>query len=260
MLFRYIFLLLFVSNVFSQEKGLVYYGFIDAIGIGNSKGPDYNSYLLFNKEQSYYVTCKDSLENVIEKEAQKTYENEEGGGAIYNGLKVSEKGDQVVYHIEKNTMWSNFLYEKQIYVKEVAPKIDWKIGKETKKIGVFNCKRATANFRGRNYTAWFTTEIPLPFGPWKFQGLPGLILEVYDTNKNVHWYFKTIEYPSKSNEKLKYISKPVKEKLNSYSEYKLLQKKIKEKATDKNKLISKQFPGVTFIDPEIKQMFIECEE
>ncbi|WP_152378463.1 hypothetical protein [Flavobacterium haoranii] len=101
MLFRYIFLLLFVSNVFSQEKGLVYYGFIDAIGIGNSKGPDYNSYLLFNKEQSYYVTCKDSLENVIEKEAQKTYENEEGGGAIYNGLKVSEKGDQVVYHIEK---------------------------------------------------------------------------------------------------------------------------------------------------------------
>lgn len=248
----------FISSI--AQKGYIEYGYIEAFSIGNSKGPDYNSYLLFNKEQSYYVTCKDSLESIMDKEGQKVFENEDGGGAIYNGLKVSEKGDQVVYSIKKNTMWSNFLYEKQIYVKEVAPKIDWKIGKETKKIGVFNCKKATANFRGRNYTAWFTTEIPLPFGPWKFQGLPGLILEVYDTNKNVHWYFKTIEYPTKSNEKLKYISKPVKEKLYTYSEYKLFQIEIQKNIDDKNKLMSKQFPQAVFHTPELNQMFIECEE
>jgi len=261
MLKKFIFFyVLFINLLCYSQKGIVYYNFIDALGVGNSKGPDYNSYLIFNKEQSYYVTCKDSLENIVDKETQKTYENSGGGSSISNGLKVSEDGDQVVYHIAKNTMWSSFLYEKHIYVKEVTPKINWKIGKETKKIGKFNCKKATANFRGRNYIAWFAKEIPLPFGPWKFNGLPGLILEVYDTNKELYWSFKTIEYPTKNNEKLKYIFKPIKEKLYSYSEFKLLQKKIIEKASDKNKMMSKQFPGVTFIDPEINQIFIECEE
>ena len=42
-------------NCFSQ-KGLINYGFIDAKSVGNAKGPDNNSYLVFNKEQSYFVT------------------------------------------------------------------------------------------------------------------------------------------------------------------------------------------------------------
>ena len=41
--------------------------------------------------------------------------------------------------------------------------------------------------RGRNYHAWFAPEIPLNEGPWKFNGLPGLILEVYDTQDHYHF-------------------------------------------------------------------------
>lgn len=40
--------------------------------------------------------------------------------------------------------------------------------------------KATLSFRGRNWTAWYATDIPLPYGPWKFQGLPGLIMEMED--------------------------------------------------------------------------------
>ncbi len=256
---KYIFIILLFANTIYSQKGLIQYGYIEALGMGDAKGPDSNAYMVFNKEQSYYVTAKDSLENDVKKNEQKTYEKEEGGGSIYNGLKVSEQGDQVAYHIKKNTMWSNILYGEQIYVKEVAPEQNWKIEKETKKIGSFLCKKATTTFRGRNYTAWFTTQIPLPFGPWKLKGLPGLILEAYDTNKNAYWYFKSVEYPSKTKETVKYMSIPKKLKWLTYSEFKKVQKSEIDRAEDKNKVMSKQFPGVTLEVPKLNQMFLECE-
>jgi len=63
----------------------------------------------------------------------------------------------------------------------------WNITKKHKKILNYNCTKATINFRGRSYTAWFAESIPLRFGPWKFSGLPGLILQVSDSeNKFVY--------------------------------------------------------------------------
>lgn len=58
--------------------------------------------------------------------------------------------------------------------------LPWKVSNETKTILSYACQKATLNFRGRNYTAWFTTDIPVNDGPWKFSGLPGLILNVED--------------------------------------------------------------------------------
>ena len=54
------------------------------------------------------------------------------------------------------------------------------IENETKMILNQKCQKASTSFRGRNYTAWFSTKIKYPFGPWKMNGLPGIILEVYD--------------------------------------------------------------------------------
>lgn len=70
-----------------------------------------------------------------------------------------------------------------LLVKDNDFQLQWKFGKETKRIGNYVCKKATTRFRGREYTAWYTNELPVFFGPWKFKNAPGLILEVYDKDR-----------------------------------------------------------------------------
>lgn len=78
---------------------------------------------------------------------------------------------------------------------------EWKLIDETKPIGNFSCQKAETHFRGRKYTAWYTRSIPLPYGPWKFHGLPGLILEVTDEKEEVKFVSTEVKIPLK--EKLK---------------------------------------------------------
>lgn len=59
-------------------------------------------------------------------------------------------------------------------------KINWKILPEKEKIGEWNAQKAEADFAGRHWTAWFSTEIPIQDGPYKFRGLPGLIVKIED--------------------------------------------------------------------------------
>jgi GLPGLI family protein len=60
-------------------------------------------------------------------------------------------------------------------------KLDWKISGEIDTVLSYTCQKASLHFRGRDYIAWFSTDIPVSDGPWKFNGLPGLILKIEDT-------------------------------------------------------------------------------
>lgn len=72
------------------------------------------------------------------------------------------------------TLGGNYKYVEDI------PSIKWKTESDTTTILTYICQKATTTFRGRNYTAWFASEIPSDNGPWKFGGLPGLILKITD--------------------------------------------------------------------------------
>lgn len=69
-------------------------------------------------------------------------------------------------------------------------KFDWKITNEKAKIGTYNTQKATTEFGGRKWNAWFTSDIPFQDGPYKFHGLPGLIVKIEDEGKNYSWELK----------------------------------------------------------------------
>jgi GLPGLI family protein len=62
--------------------------------------------------------------------------------------------------------------------------INWKIENDIKKYNTYDLQKATADFGGRHWIAWFNKDIPFNEGPYKFQGLPGLIFEIQDDKNN----------------------------------------------------------------------------
>jgi GLPGLI family protein len=74
---------------------------------------------------------------------------------------------------------------------ENIPIQNWDIKDDTLTVANYLCQKATCKFRGRDYTAWFSMDIPIQNGPWKFGELPGLILKVYD--KDMDYVFECVK-------------------------------------------------------------------
>ena len=82
------------------------------------------------------------------------------------------------------------VFKDKFVYKEPMNTFKWEILSDTTKVSGYACQKATTSYRGRNYEAWFTTEIPISDGHYKFNGLPGLIVKIADTKK--HYVFELI--------------------------------------------------------------------
>ncbi|MDK2770996.1 MAG: GLPGLI family protein [Flavobacterium sp.] len=253
---------LLVNQLYSQN-GIIYYEYTDAIGVGDGNGMVYNAYTMFTKNKSYYVVAKDSLENSISKDRAKDhYQNADGSkNSITNGLVLTTQGEQVVCNYDTKEMWSNIYDGKHVYIKEELPKFNWKITKKKKKIASFDCILGETTFRGRTYYAWYTPSIPVYSGPWKLNGLPGLILEAYDEGKYLKWEFKSYKFPvdfkqnytirKAKGEKVKFLN------IDGFKEYCL--NKI-ESDFDRLIIIAKDHPGMTPIKEPMTSYYLESFE
>lgn len=67
-------------------------------------------------------------------------------------------------------------------------KIVWKIDKATQKYEGYKIQKATTDFAGRKWEAWFTKEIAINDGSYKFSGLPGLIVKLKDSRSDYDFY------------------------------------------------------------------------
>lgn len=83
------------------------------------------------------------------------------------------------------TEWATMprdLDSENLYYTENLPLFNWEIGTETATVCGYECLKSTCHWRGREFTTWFTPDIPVEYGPWKFGGLPGLIMKVSDND------------------------------------------------------------------------------
>jgi len=99
-----------------------------------------------------------------------------------------------LFYVKENKLFTKEMIALQSYVvEENNPKINWKISKDTLNFSGLNCQKATANFEGENWTAWYAASLPFQAGPWKLNSLPGLIIEAYNDNKQNYFQFAGIE-------------------------------------------------------------------
>jgi GLPGLI family protein len=97
----------------------------------------------------------------------------------------------------KNITTIDHIYMQGMYeYEESFNAFNWQITAETDTINNYVCQKAICDFGGRTWEAWFTSELPFSDGPYKFCNLPGLILNVADTENHYSWKFLSIERPS----------------------------------------------------------------
>jgi len=93
------------------------------------------------------------------------------------------------------------------YALPIEEKLHWTILSDTKKIGEITCQKAKVGYGGRNWEACFAPEIPVQDGPYVFRGLPGLIIEIMDSDLDYHFSLKEIRNTA---EHIPTIAKPFK--------------------------------------------------
>jgi len=133
---------------------------------------------------SYYSQQVDSLVNTsgCEKEFWRTFKNAMDNEGYKSSSYPHKRMKTYVYKNYpkgKITVTDGLSMQDYIYEDELNAQ-HWGILDSTKTVMGNVCQLAKCTFRGRRWMAWFAPEIPISDGPWKFGGLPGLIMEIYD--------------------------------------------------------------------------------
>ncbi|OCA77498.1 hypothetical protein BBI01_03365 [Chryseobacterium artocarpi] len=169
-------------------------------------------FLSFIKSQTYRVIYdfkykRDSLSEITntskmvlqigEKNTKFYYHSLLKADSIYkrgSTISLSFPLNQIIKREKNSYINENYFSLKNNYfVYSSSDNIQWKITKLTKELNGYKVQQAETNWGGRIWIAWFCKDIPINEGPYKFNGLPGLIMEIEDTKKNFKYSLETLE-------------------------------------------------------------------
>jgi len=115
------------------------------------------------------------------------------GNVRINRRGVGTRAEYYQYPNEQKLFTKDGLIINTYLIEDAMPAIDWKIRGDTATFGGLHCQEATGHFKGRDYTVWFCPDLPVHTGPWKLNGLPGVIVDAHDAKNEVVFKFDGVE-------------------------------------------------------------------
>lgn len=206
--------------------------------------------LLLSKTSSAYSSLDAQKQvEIRNREIQDQLKKAANPNSLNLELTVGRPASEAEYFqfLSSNKLFTKHLLNDDYLTEEPLPKINWSVTNDTMKISGYQCQKAITHFAGRDYEAWFCTDFPIHTGPWKLNGLPGLILQASDVKKEVIFQFAGFEDVSKKNLNINLpddvikVSKKDMDRLLS-----LKQKDPKAFSTISEKKASKMFGGINF--------------
>lgn len=170
----------FISSIaiFSQSYKIIY----DFKWKTEEHSKDYNSeltVLLKNEDKSYFESLAkfkyDSIKTKLVDEGSRSFPAPKQQWKLQTLISKDLKYQATI--AEEN-------FFDKVYLTTYHCKPEWKILQEKNKLFNYNVQKAETDFGGRKWIAWFTNEVPISDGPYKFYGLPGLILKIADSEEN----------------------------------------------------------------------------
>ncbi len=187
----------------------------------------------------YYLFRTISNSKYSKKKVVRSISNVEQGDIDFNPK--NSKTEILYKDYTKNEMYSKDLIGFKLFtIKDSINIINWEIKNKKKEILGYTCTLAESSFRGRIYQVWFTTQL-IAGGPWKLDGLPGMILKADSKDGYCSFEATKIKISKQEDNTIDTTNPYLQEKkFYSWTEFK---KKYKEKAIK----MSKYNPGSSII-------------
>ena len=196
-----------VSSAQSNQMGEVSYKLITNLTGDSSKKIQAQAILSFSNESSFYKTGL--YKNLVSEDTTEIIQSND-----------EDKIESVYISFKESQMISRqFAFTELVWVGSNLDKIDWKLLPQRKVIASFVCHRAEGKVRGRLYTDWFAPDIPTNAGPWKLNGLPGVILEAVDSENKVKFVADKVSLFNKSSINSTLIKPTTKQKVLNEPEF-----------------------------------------